>query len=81
MFTWQDLPGRKPQGYEKAAERVKQLFQGEPVRTVAVAALLGKRTDDGDTARMLRRAVDAGLVARVGRSGWVPVELPRQGEQ
>jgi hypothetical protein len=38
-----------------------------------VADRLGMKRGDGDTCRMLCRAAQAGLVQRIGRSGWIPV--------
>ena len=77
VFTWKDLPvlpEPREKGYKKAAAAVRRLYGGATVRTVAVASLMGKPIDDGDTARMLRRAADEGLVHRIGRSGWEPMD-------
>ena len=77
VFTWKDLPiiqEPREKGYKRAAAAVRTLYRGEGVCTVAVASLMGKKLDDGDTARMLRRAADEGLVRRIGRSGWEPMD-------
>jgi hypothetical protein len=46
----------------------------QPVKAIDVAAAIGLRTVNWrEVCRMLRRAAQAGLVQRIGRSGWIPV--------
>ena len=71
VFTWRDLP-HIPQGYERAAASVTELFKGEPVASVDVAKTIGMDPASGNATRALCRAERAGLVRRVDRSNWLP---------
>jgi hypothetical protein len=71
VFTWRDLP-HFPEGYERAAEAVTELFEGKPVAAVAVARHIGIAPGSGNASRALCRAERAGLVRRVDRSHWKP---------
>lgn len=72
MFTWKDLP-HEPQGFERAAAVVAELYRDEPVRAAEVARHIGVRPESGNATRMLARAERAGLVRRIDRSRWIPV--------
>lgn len=68
-----------PKQYDRAADAVRRLYDGEPVQAAEVAEALGWSM--GNTRDNLRRARMAGLVKRVrGKRGWLPVEANGAGK-
>jgi hypothetical protein len=70
-FTEEDL--ERPQSEpEKMAAKVRELFDGKtPVRTLDVAAAIGRNY--GTVKTHLHRAGRLGLLKRVSRKGWLPL--------
>ena len=73
-FTAEDLYGPDPA--DRAAAAVRRLFDGEPVRVVAVSRFLG--VSDGVATRALRTAESRGLVRFERSVGWFPSQKARK---
>ncbi len=70
VFDGKQLDIRKKSRPERAADLVRELYDGQPVRVKTIAKRLG--LSQNATSNALGVARDAGLVQVVYQRGWLP---------